>query len=101
MTTSRRPPERPWIKDAPADPAQSARQAFLAASTWPDEIKDDPRFYDDTQRGGRPTRPLPGFPDMGHHTNWHYTNVPLTFVDRGQSLHLFWDDLLGSNEGLG
>lgn len=162
-----------FLRDAPTDPAQHAREAFLAASVWPDQIRSDPRFFDDTQPGARPTPTLPGFPDMGRHTNWHYTNLPFTqdgtrgpdsprpnavteldrlieilgkppadrsnpvyalpwflhlagdlhnplhavarfskdlpagdrggnliFVARGQPLHLFWDDLLGSNAGL-
>ena len=163
--------ESMFIKDAPADPVQQAREAFLAASVWPDQIRNDPRFYDDTQSGA--TRQLPGFPDMGRHTNWHYTNTPFTqdgtrgpdspkpnvvtelprliealgkppgdpsnpvyalpwflhlagdlhnpvhavarfsrelpagdrggnlvFVGKGQPLHAFWDDLLGSNSSL-
>jgi len=159
-----------FLKDAPADPAQRDREAFLAASVWPDQIRTDPRFYDDTQRSARPTPLLAGFPDMGRHTNWHYIGLPFTqdgtrgpnparpnvvtelerlieiigrppadaanpvyalpwflhlagdlhnpvhsadrfsrelpggdhggnlvYVEKGQPLHLFWDDLLGSN----
>jgi len=160
--------ESMFLKGAPADPAQRAREAFLAASVWPDDIRNDFRFYDDTQSGAPPTPLLPGFPDMGRHTNWHYINLPYTqdgtsgpnatppnavtelerlidalgrpdavyalpwflhlagdlhnpihavtrysrelprgdrggnlvFVGRGQPMHLYWDDLLGSKPEL-
>lgn len=49
-------------------------QAFLEASTWPDEIRHDRRFDNHPQPGGRP---LPGFPDMGRHADWHFVNIPL------------------------
>ncbi len=48
--------------------------AFLAASTWPDDIKRDRRFHDDT---AVPTDVLPGFPDMARHRRWHYADVRL------------------------
>jgi hypothetical protein len=48
----------------------------MAAAVWPDTIKGDPRFYDDTHQDAVPTPPLPGFPDMKRHTNWHYYNTP-------------------------
>lgn len=67
-----------FLRNAPVDPSDRAREAFLAASVWPDDIRNDPRFYDDTQPGATRTPLLPGFPDMARHTNWHYTNIPLT-----------------------
>lgn len=63
-------------RGAPADPAARARFAFLAAAVWPDTIKGDPRFYDDTHQDAVPTPLLPGFPDMKRHTNWHYYDTP-------------------------
>jgi hypothetical protein len=76
----RRHPDYPtlFLRNAPADPAERARAAFLAASEWPDVIRTDARFYDDAQPGARPTPRLPGFPDMARHTNWHYINLPFT-----------------------
>ena len=62
-----------WIaraKDVTPDLA-----AFLEASTWPDEIKGDPRFYDADE--DRPTTLLSGLPDMQRHRHWHYINRPL------------------------
>lgn len=48
---------------------------FLRAAEWPDVIReDDPRFYDDARADATPTPPLPGFPDMKTHRNWHFTN---------------------------
>lgn len=49
--------------------------AFLEASTWPDEIKGDKRFYDAGK--DEPTTLLPGFPDMARHRQWHYLDRPL------------------------
>lgn len=63
-------------QNTPEDPAQRARDVFIAAAVWPDNIKGDPRFWDDTHADAKPTDPLPGFPDMKRHTNWHYYDTP-------------------------
>lgn len=60
-----------------------ARDAFLAASVWPDVIKGDNRFYDDTRATAQPTLLLPAFAGLGvlnmaRHTNWHYIDVPFS-----------------------
>ena len=65
-------------RGAPADPAARARYAFLSAAVWPDTIKGDHRFYDDTRRDAVVTGMLPGFPDMKRHTTWHYYDTPYT-----------------------
>lgn len=53
----------------------SGRAIFIEASTWPDDIRSDPRFY---SAGLDPaTETLPGFPDMERRRNWHYVNRPL------------------------
>ena len=67
-----------WVQDAPSDPAARARAAFIAAAAWADNIKGDPRFWDDTRKDAQPTPLLPGFPDMKRHTNWHYYDKPYT-----------------------
>jgi hypothetical protein len=59
------------------------RDAFLAAAVWPDTIKGDNRFYDDTRANAQPTPLLPGFPSLGflsmaRHTNWHYIDLPFS-----------------------
>jgi hypothetical protein len=56
----------------------AGRDAFLAASVWPDVIKGDNRFYDDTRANTQPTPLLPGFPSMARHTNWHYIDLPFS-----------------------
>jgi hypothetical protein len=67
-----------WSRDTPADPQQRARAVFLAASAWPDEIRSDKRFYDDTRENAHPTPLLPGFPSMARHVNWHYIDNPIS-----------------------
>lgn len=51
------------------------RITFVEASTWPDEIRKDKRFY--SAGSDEPTPTLPGFPDMERRSNWHYVNRPL------------------------
>jgi len=67
--------EKMNFADAPADPDSRARAAFIRAASWPDEIRDDPRFYDDTHPDAEKTELLAGFPGMQRHTNWHYADV--------------------------
>jgi hypothetical protein len=55
-----------------------SREAFLTAATWPDTIRNDPRFFDDTAKDPKPTPLLPGFPSMARHTNWHYIDLPFS-----------------------
>ena len=62
-----------WVKRAGEDTGD--RGAFIEASTWPDEIRKDKRFY--SAGNEEPTPILPGFPDMERHRNWHYVNIPL------------------------
>lgn len=51
-------------------PWDVSRNAFVTAATWPDLIRNDPRF--------NPSSPhVKGFPDMGRHTNWHFINMPI------------------------
>ena len=67
-----------FIKDAPSEPAARARAAFLYAATWPDTLRGDARFYDESRKDAMPTPLLPGFPDMGRHLTWHYYDIPYT-----------------------
>ena len=46
---------------------------FAEASTWPDDIRNDPRFHDEVRDDATP--PLPGFPDSARHKNWHYVDL--------------------------
>lgn len=54
-----------WREKAGAD---DTALIFAEASTWPDSIRRDPRLGDDS------TSPLPGFPDMLRHHDWHYVD---------------------------
>ncbi|MBM3735926.1 MAG: S1/P1 nuclease [Acidobacteria bacterium] len=63
---------------APAEEKARIRYAFMAAAYWPDTIRGDLRFYDDTRRDSIPTETRHGFPDMKRHTDWHYINVPFS-----------------------
>lgn len=56
-----------WIARG-GDPALTA---FVEASTWPDDIRRDPRFHD---TGDPPTPLESGFPDMERHGAWHYVD---------------------------
>lgn len=53
------------------------RDAFVEASTWADEIRDDARFADDGDSAGTAPTP-PGFPDRLRHRNWHFIDLPVT-----------------------
>ena len=55
--------------------ADPDRTAFLEASTWPDEIRKDKRFY--TRNLDEPTETQAGFPDMERRRYWHYVDRPL------------------------
>src|SRR5439155_18980218 len=64
-----------WIAEVPA--ADRGRAAFLAAATWPDAIRRDPRFHNDHRR---PTPPIPGLPPgaQARHADWHFINMPFS-----------------------
>lgn len=70
---ARHPDHGRWIARARGNPPELA--AFLGASTWPDDIKTDKRFYDADRDAETPL--LPGFPDMARHRHWHYIDKPL------------------------
>lgn len=62
-----------WRRKAGVDAPE--RIVFIEASTWPDEIRKDRRFYSAGKE--EPTPTLPGFPDMERRGDWHYVNRPL------------------------
>ncbi len=53
---------------------QGEQTAFIEASTWPDDIRQDTRFYD--AESEQATAIQAGFPDMRRHRSWHYVNRP-------------------------
>lgn len=48
---------------------------FLRAAKWPDDIKSDPRFFED---GATPTPTLAGFPGMERHREFHFIDTPFS-----------------------
>lgn len=56
---------------------------FLEASTWPDDIRKDKRFY--SAGIEPPTETEAGFPDMERRLSWHYVDRPLGDGPRGVS----------------
>jgi hypothetical protein len=55
-----------------------ALAAFLDASVWPDVIRGDRRFYDETRANAQPTPQIAGFPNMQSHPAWHYFDTPFS-----------------------
>jgi hypothetical protein len=77
----RRHPDYPrWLKKAGKKSADRGdrddRGVFVEASTWPDDIRGDKRFY--SAGKGPPTPVQPGFADMERWSDWHYVNIPLS-----------------------
>jgi len=73
LLLQRHPDHARWLKKAGEE--HSGRRAFIEASTWPDDIRRDRRFY--SAGSDEPTATLPGFPDMERRLRWHYVNIPL------------------------
>lgn len=65
---ARHPDYERWRQHARSD---DARLIFAEASTWPDDIRNDPRFHDDEALG----EPTAGFPDSARHKDWHYLDL--------------------------
>ena len=66
-----RHPDHPrWIEKARSG---EAADIFAEASTWPDDIRNDPRFY--TEGREPATAPLPGLGDTARHSRWHYVDL--------------------------
>lgn len=66
---ARHPEHQRWHARAKGDPAG----IFAEASTWPDDIRSDPRFHDETREP--PTPALPGLADTARHKRWHYVDL--------------------------
>ncbi|MGH9614409.1 MAG: S1/P1 nuclease, partial [Bryobacteraceae bacterium] len=71
-----------WVAGIPQEPAFDELRgvtAFLHAATWPDQLRDDPRFQNGPAVGTNPTSGgnSLGIPDTYRHQNWHYIDRPL------------------------
>lgn len=59
-----------WREKAGSD---SAALVFAESASWADEIRNDPRFVDETRE---PAGPGPGgLPDNARHKRWHYVDL--------------------------
>lgn len=66
---ARHPDHEHWLEKSRAD---SAHLVFAEAASWPDSIRSDPRYYDETREP--PTPPIPGLVDQARHKHWHYVD---------------------------
>lgn len=69
------PDHASWLARSSNEPGLTA---FLAASTWPDDIRKDPRFFNAGE--DPPTTPVSGFPDMERRRHWHYADRPIGLI---------------------
>lgn len=67
---SQHPDHQRWRDRARSDEAGAL---FAEAATWPDDIRNDPRFYDEQREPATP--PLPGLSDTARHKHWHYVDL--------------------------
>ena len=67
---ARHPDHDRWVEKARS---RDAIDLFAEASTWPDDIRSDPRFHDEDREP--PTLALPGLPDTARHKRWHYVDL--------------------------
>ncbi len=66
------------LKDHPEFAGFDGVETLLKASVWPDEIRGDKRFYDESRPGVKKLAPYdPRLPDAAVHARWHYVNQPL------------------------
>lgn len=50
-----------------------AEALFCEAATWADDIRGDPRYYDEKRESA--TAPMAGLPDQARHKDWHYVDL--------------------------
>lgn len=77
---ARHPDHARWVEKAKS---AAASAIFAEASTWPDTIRNDPRFYDEARQ--TPTAAIAGLPDNARHRHWHYVDLtPAGHVHEGE-----------------
>ena len=67
---TRHPDHGHWVEKAKTN---TPAAIFCEASTWPDSIRNDPRFFDETRES--PTEAIPGLHDNARHKRWHYVDI--------------------------
>jgi len=70
VVLSRHPDHAAWTEKARS---KDGLGIFIEASTWPDDIRNDPRFHDAGRQPATP--PLPGLADTARHKPWHYVDL--------------------------
>jgi hypothetical protein len=92
-------PDYPALAAQAREPmGEAGAGVFAEASTWPDTIRDDPRFYDADR--GAPTRPLDGLADTERHRDWHYLNRPLPPTKATAALPGALDQAIGATSAI-
>ena len=67
---SRHPDYERWVEKSRSTKGIAI---FSEASTWPDDIRNDPRFYNEDREPATPA--LPGLADTARHKHWHYADL--------------------------
>jgi hypothetical protein len=67
---STHPDYQRWVDKAKSE---QGVDIFAEASTWPDDIRNDPRFYDEDREPATPAPP--GLSDTARHKRWHYVDL--------------------------
>lgn len=67
----RRHPDYPKWRDKARNGGDAA--VFAEAATWADDIRNDPRLYD--EKRDAPTPAIPGLADQARHKDWHYVDL--------------------------
>lgn len=74
-----------WEAMIPAGtaPAEKDLMIFMIATTWPDQLRNDPDYHDDGPQGGnRPGGPEAsqniGYRDHLRHKYWHFVDIPFS-----------------------
>ncbi|MBS1130080.1 MAG: hypothetical protein H6R16_1082 [Proteobacteria bacterium] len=67
------PDHERWVEKARS---REGIAVFAEASTWPDDIRNDPRLYDEDREPATPA--VPGLPETARHKRWHYVDLDVT-----------------------
>lgn len=70
-TALRRHPDYPKWQERARGGGDAA--VFAEAATWADDIRNDPRYYD--ERRDAPTPAIAGLADHARHKDWHYVDL--------------------------
>ncbi len=78
LTAAEREKVAALLKDHPEFAGFDGVETIMKASVWPDEIRGDKRFHDESRSSVKTLEPYdPRLPDAAVHASWHYINLPL------------------------